>query len=536
MKQLKVMGSVLLVLVMSIILLGNALALTSTEKENMYSTALEELESYLESPEESRDGVARLNAILADLEELGNYNFSKELSYYAFVLLKIEENDFSDWHTEMYLESLCLNEKFVKYTKDECTSAIAAPEELQNYYNGRMAESQGDNDTAIACYAKCISFFDAMERRMRMTESLYASVYQKATELMNAGKLEEAYAYFMQCRSYADAEISISYIIRKLGYEPGKCGNAHTWEEKITKAATCNTTGEKLRTCMVCGKTETVTIAKDSTNHTGGTEIRNQKAATCTAAGSTGDKYCKGCNKKIESGSSIPAIDHQWKNATYETPKTCKICGKTEGKVLPRIEKGDIFIFGVYEQDNNTANGKEPVEWLVLYVDKNTNRALLISKYALDCKQYHTAETDITWEKSSLRAWLNNEFIKAAFSAEERKMIPTVTVSADKNPDYRTAPGNATQDKVFMLSITEINKYVRNYTDRKCIPTAYAVAQNAYKASNGNCWWWLRSPGIYGNYAACVNYNGAVNTIGSDVVRNLGAVRPALYIDLNLIP
>lgn len=79
---------------------------------------------------------------------------------------------------------------------------------------------------------------------------------------------------------------------------------------------------------------------------------------------------------------------------------------------------GSIVTFGAYEQDNNTGNGKEAIEWLVLDYDAANNRALVISLYALDCKPYNTEKKNVTWEKCTLRAWLNNEFIQAAFSAK----------------------------------------------------------------------------------------------------------------------
>ena len=98
---------------------------------------------------------------------------------------------------------------------------------------------------------------------------------------------------------------------------------------------------------------------------------------------------------------------------------------------------GHYVSFGKYEQDNNTSNGKEKIEWLVLEV--KDGKALVISKYALDCKPYNTSSTNVTWETCSLRNWLNNDFINSAFSATEKTMIPSVKVSADKNPDYSTS-------------------------------------------------------------------------------------------------
>lgn len=160
-------------------------------------------------------------------------------------------------------------------------------------------------------------------------------------------------------------------------------------------------------------------------------------------------------------------------------------------------------------------------------------KALVISKYALDCQQYNTSYTNVTWETCTLRKWLNNDFINAAFSADERTMIPTVTVSADKNPDYSTNPGNATQDQVFLLSITEVNKYFSSDSARQCKPTDYAVANGARESDSGNCWWWLRSPGDRQTDAADVYSDGGVGGLGVNVDHVNGAVRPALWIDLN---
>ena len=198
---------------------------------------------------------------------------------------------------------------------------------------------------------------------------------------------------------------------------------------------------------------------------------------------------------------------------------------------LKVAKAGGYVLFGAYEQDNNTANGKEDIEWLVLEV--KDGKALVISKYALDCKSYNTNYTDVTWEACTLRRWLNNDFINAAFSAEEKAIIPTVTVSSDKNPEYSTNPGNATQDQVFLLSITEANKYFGSDSARQCKSTDYAVANGAWESDGGNCWWWLRSPGYNQGNAALVSSVGGVGEGGGDVSLSNYAVRPALWIDLN---
>ena len=198
------------------------------------------------------------------------------------------------------------------------------------------------------------------------------------------------------------------------------------------------------------------------------------------------------------------------------------------------VTVGNYITFGAYEQDNNTSNRKEPIEWLVL--DVQDGKALLVSKYALDCQPYNTTYTGVTWSTCTLRTWLNNTFYNNAFSTAEQSKIQTTTVK-----NYGTDGGSDTYDQVFLLSIDEVNKntYFSSDEARKCASTAYAKAQgvwtsDTYTTTGGaaTCWWWLRSPG-YGSYrAAHVLYGGSVSTDGYFVYISGNAVRPALWIDL----
>lgn len=199
---------------------------------------------------------------------------------------------------------------------------------------------------------------------------------------------------------------------------------------------------------------------------------------------------------------------------------------------------GDVVTFGKYEQDNNTSNGKEDIEWLVLA--KEDNKILVISDKAIDCHQYNTSYKKVTWENCSLRKWMNGTFLNAAFSTEEQAQILSTNISADKNSKYSTNPGNATTDKVFLLSINEVNKYFSSAEARKCAPTAYAKAQGAgtsnicktFKTASGEatCWWWLRSPGYTQLTAAYVRMDGSVGYGGNSVNLGNDCVRPAMWI------
>ncbi len=198
---------------------------------------------------------------------------------------------------------------------------------------------------------------------------------------------------------------------------------------------------------------------------------------------------------------------------------------------------GDLITFGKYEQDNNASNGKEDIEWLVL--DKKDGKTLLISKYCLDCAPYNNANEDVTWETCSLRAWLNESFLNNAFSADEQTKIVDSFVCADNNPEYSTNPGNDTIDKVFLLSLNELQIYFTSDELRRCASTEYAKAQGSWtsdrrETSNGEatCWWWLRTPGIYQNSAAGVGGSGSYGCKG-DYVYDVGnSVRPVIWISL----
>lgn len=203
-----------------------------------------------------------------------------------------------------------------------------------------------------------------------------------------------------------------------------------------------------------------------------------------------------------------------------------------ETAAMNHAQVGETVFFGACEQDNQQDNGKEAIEWLVL--DIEDGKALLISKYALDCKPYNTIDRTVTWETCTLRTWLNTSFYNEAFLTAEQAKIPTVTVSADENPSYATAPGNPTQDKVFLLNIAEVQQYFMSDSARQCTPTDYAMAEGAYviNGTNGNCWWWLRSPGNFNNIAAYVGDAGDVRGYGYYVDYGSCAVRPALWVTL----
>ena len=227
---------------------------------------------------------------------------------------------------------------------------------------------------------------------------------------------------------------------------------------------------------------------------------------------------------------------------------------------------GDIVAFGSYEQDNDSSNGQEPIEWIVLEKTENGD-CLLLSRYGLDVKDYHSAFEPVTWENSSVRKWLNEDFLNTAFTAREQSSINVSLVPAEDNPKYGINAGNDTYDKVFLLSISEAERYFVNddppspvakyygisengtsSISRACYPTPYAVSRFALQYEPNDIWvsyddtftgcciWWLRSPGFAEQYAADVGYLGNIKESGFEVYHNgytRRAIRPAIWIHSN---
>ena len=214
------------------------------------------------------------------------------------------------------------------------------------------------------------------------------------------------------------------------------------------------------------------------------------------------------------------------------------------------IAVGDTVVFGRYEQDNNRNNGKEPIEWIVL--DVQDGKALLLSKYGLYAAGWHDAWDDCAWETCSLRAWLNDKFLSYAFSTKEQSAILTAAVDNSDAQGYdwtmvggeMISGGNDTQDKVFLLSYAEANRYLDvtiedgNNARSRVAPTAFAITMGAdaysdFQTAEGSAagWWWLRSPGGCLNSGAGVSSDGSLSYMRA-FHRN-GIVRPALWLDLN---
>lgn len=214
----------------------------------------------------------------------------------------------------------------------------------------------------------------------------------------------------------------------------------------------------------------------------------------------------------------------------------------------------------------------EPIKWRVLNVDGND--AFLLADKGLDDQKYNNEYTSVTWETSTIRSWLNGygsssntyekdfsskNFIDTAFNNTEQSAIKTTAVINYNSIAYGTDSGNNTNDKIFLLSESEVNTdsaksygFISDYIDgkagyrsdeaRRSKSSTYAKAMGirttgivSYKGEiyAGNCNWWLRSPGNSTDIATYVDYEGFVDVYGDDVDSCGYSVRPSLHLDIS---
>ena len=227
----------------------------------------------------------------------------------------------------------------------------------------------------------------------------------------------------------------------------------------------------------------------------------------------------------------------------------------------------DCIYFGSYYQ--NSATEKEPIKWRVLSV--NRNDAFLLADEVLDCKAYHDNPPLYNmiyysnWEISSLRAWLNSDFMNTAFNEEEKNAVLTEEVLNPANPHFRTDGGNNTTDQVYLLSIQDASNeaygfnadFSRKSNTRACKNTWYAALNRHVQPSEqvpdqteyqfeGN--WMTRSPGKRQEYNYQAKPNSSEHCAVVNSVSGIGdyegiyvnqnnyyyeCVRPCLHLDLS---
>lgn len=175
--------------------------------------------------------------------------------------------------------------------------------------------------------------------------------------------------------------------------------------------------------------------------------------------------------------------------------------------------KADITM-GVYPQSESGDN--KAISWDIL--KKEDDKALIVSHYILDSKRFDDDSSD--YKESEIRAWLNDEFYNNAFTSEEKAKILTTSVV------------QGAEDKLFLLSTSEVMEYYPKHKSRIAPRTKYSKAQGLFDNETSNGCYWLRTANYDTQYeeADIIIYDG---TLAADFVYlNFYGVRPACWVAL----
>ena len=255
------------------------------------------------------------------------------------------------------------------------------------------------------------------------------------------------------------------------------CGDtqyaAHTWDSgKVTKAATCKDTGEKLYTCTACGETKTEAIAKTN-NHTYGSWEKN--------TAENHKHICKVCG-------NVETAAHTWDSGkvtkaatckdTGEKLYTCTACGETKTEA---IAKTNNHTYGSWEK-NTAENHKHTCKvcgnvetaahtWdsgKVTVKPTSTTKGQTVYTCTL-CGETKTVETDyshshsygIKWHYDNNMHWhectgCGSKQTPRAHTFGEAKIITPATHTSTGKAEYKCTVCGATVEKE-IAKITEHN-------------------------------------------------------------------------------
>ena len=164
---------------------------------------------------------------------------------------------------------------------------------------------------------------------------------------------------------------------------------------------------------------------------------------------------------------------------------------------------GSVLQFGTFEG--------EPINWIVL--NKQFDKALLMTEEPLTSKPFHSETSRATWENSTIRTWLNDDFYNSAFSEAEKNLIRETQNTSIIN-SHRFMSNNqektiSTTEKVFLLSEDEVSSY------------------QTYMKETAFCW--IRDTSTFDG--CIIDYSTLFKVYDKDVEESHG-ICPAIWVDV----
>ncbi len=174
-----------------------------------------------------------------------------------------------------------------------------------------------------------------------------------------------------------------------------------------------------------------------------------------------------------------------------------------------KIGNYDVIEFGKY---NN-----QTLQWRVL--DETDEKTLVIAEKGVGFCVFNSSGK-AEWENSNIRNLLNSEFLNECFTEEEKERII---------PTYKT------QDRLFILGVKDIIKYLPDEKSRKLKADEDAFAkykhytgENSKKDPDGYVPWWTTSSVVFFPSLYVIESYGDYDTAVSP--KSEAFYRPAMWI------
>lgn len=205
--------------------------------------------------------------------------------------------------------------------------------------------------------------------------------------------------------------------IKQNGSIESVAATGHDWGQWIQiSPATCTEDEILTRECKICETTET-TVGISHTGHDNQI-LRNQKAATCSSEGYTGDWYCTNCNTLTIYGETIARKDHSWdkgviiqpltNNADGVAVYTCTVCGEKRNEKITKCKDRDTLLQEAEERyDAKKQDAIDDNNRIHLSVQRDIDNLVRQGYYTGSASQYNSEISELDKQIRNLSAQIN---------------------------------------------------------------------------------------------------------------------------------
>lgn len=235
--------------------------------------------------------------------------------------------------------------------------------------------------------------------------------------------------------------------------------------------------------------------------------------------------FLDAANEKIE-GSSFDDVGstYNWGIWNMTAVKDKVEDFKASKDSIDTLEPGNVLGFGKYFDDRTSY-----IHWTIL--KKEDTKVLMLCDSLVAVMPFNTDYTDVDWEHSSVREWLNDTFYNSAFTETQQAMIISTENDNAKNSNYGSKDASGTEDKVFLLSEEEYKQYLENGDAATVTVDPDDNIDAIGNVNTNNVLWMTRTSGASGSLVTYVDADGRLNYEGIPVSTAIG-VRPAIWVDL----